>query len=118
MIAMLHCAHPAFGGYSPADDLPGPPPHLESVPAGSLVIPMDNTLQNLVAPRSPLSALTPQGEAPIMSDKWLNIQHDEVRQRNRGKRLHIRRPLALVSDEPVDSPFDFALVAGGLPHGW
>src|SRR5947207_3578415 len=36
--------------YNVADDLPGPPAHLETVPAGSLVIPMDNNLQNLVAP--------------------------------------------------------------------
>ena len=49
MIAMLHIALTA-GAYSPADDLPGPPAHLETVPAGSLVIPMDNNLQNLVPP--------------------------------------------------------------------
>ncbi len=36
--------------YTPADDLPNPPSHLETIPAGSLVIPMDNTLQNIVAP--------------------------------------------------------------------
>lgn len=36
--------------YSPADDLPGPPAHVETIPSGSLVIPMDNTLQALVAP--------------------------------------------------------------------
>ncbi|MDO9185737.1 MAG: hypothetical protein Q7W13_06975, partial [Bacteroidia bacterium] len=33
-----------------ADDLPNPPAHLETIPLGSLVIPMDNTHQNLTAP--------------------------------------------------------------------
>src|SRR5438552_2042814 len=33
-----------------AQDLPGPAPNLELIPAGSLVIPMDNAHQTLVAP--------------------------------------------------------------------
>jgi parallel beta-helix repeat protein len=33
--------------YTTADDLPGPPSHFETIPSGSLVIPMDNTLQKL-----------------------------------------------------------------------
>ncbi len=37
--------HPAS-----AQDLPGPAPNLEVIPAGSLVIPMDNAHQTLVAP--------------------------------------------------------------------
>jgi uncharacterized repeat protein (TIGR01451 family) len=36
--------------YSASDDLPGPSPHLETIPAGSLVIAMDNVNQSLVAP--------------------------------------------------------------------
>ncbi|MBI2927593.1 MAG: HYR domain-containing protein, partial [Verrucomicrobia bacterium] len=31
-------------------DLPGPPPNLEIIPAGSLIIPMDNTYQAVVSP--------------------------------------------------------------------
>ena len=46
MIAGVLVAAP----YQVADDLPGPPSHLETVPTGSLVIPMDNNLQNLVSP--------------------------------------------------------------------
>jgi uncharacterized repeat protein (TIGR01451 family) len=48
LAAILHALPVA--AYTPADDLPGPPAHLETLPAGSLVIPMDNTLQNLISP--------------------------------------------------------------------
>ena len=36
--------------FSTTDDLPGPGAHLETIPAGSLIIPMDNTLQAAGAP--------------------------------------------------------------------
>ena len=41
---------PIARAYVVGDDLPGPSAHLETVPAGSLVIPMDNTLQAIVSP--------------------------------------------------------------------
>ena len=39
-----------LAGNARAQDLPGPPANLEVIPAGSLVIPMDNTYQAVVAP--------------------------------------------------------------------
>ncbi|HEY4281926.1 MAG TPA: right-handed parallel beta-helix repeat-containing protein [Chthoniobacterales bacterium] len=49
-LIVMHSAVMLAAPYSVADDLPGPPSHLETIPAGSLVIPMDNNLQNLVSP--------------------------------------------------------------------
>jgi uncharacterized repeat protein (TIGR01451 family) len=45
-IAIIACAAP----YSVSDDLPNPSAHMETIPAGSLVIPMDNTLQAIGSP--------------------------------------------------------------------
>lgn len=45
-VAVIAIAAP----YTVSDDLPNPPAHLEVVPAGSLVIPMDNTLQAIGSP--------------------------------------------------------------------
>lgn len=51
LLTLLSVAVPASSAtYVPGDDLPGPPAHLETIPAGSLVIPMDTTLQAVVAP--------------------------------------------------------------------
>src|SRR6188472_2525506 len=36
--------------YTTSDDLPGPGAHFETIPIGSLIIPMDNTLQAIVSP--------------------------------------------------------------------
>ncbi len=50
LLAIASLTSPAWGAYTTADDLPGPPAHLETIPAGSLVIPMDTTHQAVVAP--------------------------------------------------------------------
>lgn len=52
LLAIAFIAQHSLGyiPYSNADDLPAPPSHLETVPAGSLVIAMDNTNQAIVAP--------------------------------------------------------------------
>ncbi len=50
LLAITPLTSPAWGAYTTADDLPGPPAHLETIPAGSLVIPMDTTHQAVVAP--------------------------------------------------------------------
>jgi len=46
LVAVVAIAAP----YTVSDDLPNPPSHIETIPAGSLVIPMDNTLQAIGSP--------------------------------------------------------------------
>ncbi len=45
-VAMVTIAAP----YQVSDDLPNPGAHMETIPAGSLIIPMDNTLQAIGSP--------------------------------------------------------------------
>jgi hypothetical protein len=51
LLVLLSIAVPARSApYVPGDDLPTPGAHFETIPAGSLVIPMDHTLQAVIAP--------------------------------------------------------------------